>query len=453
MKKKIGIWGTLYSGKTVLLTSLLWHLDEFSPDTFRLGKQGDIRDFQLDERGTRCFNYHGNACKLVTEGKWPAKTKDFSIAHCTYHRANAYWQRDVTFVDIPGERVCDALIWQNRDFDDWSRQLQNFWSGDEQLQTIVADYQTILRAIEASPADEATSMKTLVDEYRKALVEMGYHHVPCITPSTFVLDEDGVTLESLPAGSLWQRPLWRGGDFLPLPDGWATSTKPVLQALHTQCRQAYDAYRRDVLKPLFREIDDCEAFVVCVDIFNILTSGPARYYQVKEEIRRFFQLIRPGKFGSMLLDVQKAMDAVRLGRLLPSFMQVRPPKVAYVATKADMAIGSDGKSRLKHLLSEMVRGVCNTSYVQSRLFTCCAGKTFDYDADAKEVVYWLESAERRVKRDLWPELPPSWQVWQPKTYGQFARQGRPMQVMAGAPPEQSNLDSLFEFITEEDDEH
>lgn len=219
MKKKIGILGTQNSGKTVLLTSLLWHLNEFSPDTFRLGKRGDIRDFQLDERGTHGFNYHGNACKLVTEGKWPAKTKDFSIAHCTYHRANAYWQRDVTFVDIPGERVCDALIWQNRDFDDWSRQLQNFWSGDEKLQTIVADYQTILRAIEASPADEATSMKTLVDEYRKALVAMGYHHVPCITPSTFVLDENGVTLESLPEGNIWQRPLWRGGDFLPLPDG------------------------------------------------------------------------------------------------------------------------------------------------------------------------------------------------------------------------------------------
>ena len=146
----------------------------------------------------------------------------------------------------------------------------------------------------------------------------------------------------------------------------------------------------------------------------------------------------------MLLDVQRMADQLRLGRLLPTCMQVRPPKVAYVATKADMALGGEGKSRLMHLLVEMVRGVCNTSYVQSKLFTCCAGKTFDYDADTHEVVYFSESEERRVKRDTWPDLPQSWQVWQPKTYRQFTRSGRPMQVVAGAPPEQSNLDKLFD---------
>ena len=449
MKKKIGILGTMNSGKTVLLTSLLWHLNEFSPDTFQLGRMGKVSDFQLENNGPHAFNYYGHVRMLVTEGKWPAKTKDFSIAHCTYRREKAFSKRDVTFVDIPGERVCDALIWQNHNYDDWSRQLTQFWSGDEKLQNIVANYQTMVRAIEASPGDEEMCMKTLVGEYRKALIDMGGHHVPCITPSTFVLDEEGVILSE---DNLRQRPLWRGGDFLPLPDNWATSIHPVLQAIHEQCRTAYEAYRRDVLKPLFREIDDCEAFIVCADIFNILASGPAHCYQVKEEIRRFFQLIRPGKFGQMLLDVQRMADQLRLGRLLPTFMQVRPPKVAYVATKADMALGGEGKSRLMHLLVEMVRGVCNTSYVQSKLFTCCAGKTFDYDADTHEVVYFSESEERRVKRDTWPDLPQSWQVWQPKTYRQFTRSGRPMQVVAGTPPEQSNLDKLFDFITEDGDE-
>ena len=56
-KLKIGLLGTINSGKTVLLTSLLWHLRNQgkSASLFPLGKgeEGKIQDFKLDIQSGR----------------------------------------------------------------------------------------------------------------------------------------------------------------------------------------------------------------------------------------------------------------------------------------------------------------------------------------------------------------------------------------------------------------
>ena len=72
MKKKIGVFGTLNSGKTVLLTSLLWHLKEFSAAKFKIGgqKEAEIKDFELIEKDTRSFNYNAYVSKFIEVTKW-----------------------------------------------------------------------------------------------------------------------------------------------------------------------------------------------------------------------------------------------------------------------------------------------------------------------------------------------------------------------------------------------
>ena len=247
------------------------------------------------------------------------------------------------------------------------------------------------------------------------------------------------------------RPLWSEGDFFPVPENWEKSQDKTLKEIFERCEKNFNKYRKEVLKPLYREIDDCDSFIICVDVFNILVSGLSRFYQVKGEIDIFFQMIRPKKFGETLITIQKAANAIKLGRILPKSWQAKPPKIAYVATKSDMAIPSVCKNRLHTLLQELVRSVNNSSYVNTKLFTCCAGKTFDYDTDKDQIVFFSDKGEVHAAREKWPELPTSWKKWDNARYRGFLRKGRPLQLVAGTPPEQDNLDKLFDFITEFDD--
>ena len=453
-KRKIGVLGTMNSGKTVLLTSLLWHLNEFSPDKFHVGKQEnvEIKDVNLDDKlGDRGFNYNAYTNMFVTQGGWPAKTQDFAIARCVYSRSDSYWERDVTFVDIPGERVSDVLIWKTNDYADWSRQIERFWSGDASIQRGMDSFIECRKKIEEATLADSDSWNMLVNEYRNGLIALAGNNSPFISPSTFVLTTDGKTMDGLSQEEILQRPIWSEGDFFPLPEQWMKSQNKVLKNLYAKCKENFKRYRKGVLKPLYEEIDDCDSFIVCVDVFNILVSGLSRFYQVKGEISNFFQMIRPGKFGEMMISTQKAMNFIKLGHLLPNFMQAKPPKIAYIATKSDMAIPSAGKNRLHKLLQELVRNVNNSSYVNSKLFTCCAGKTFEYDSDSGFIVYFSTKGEVHVALDKWPELPNSWEKWDPVKYRGFLRGGLPMQLVAGSPPEQDNLDKLFDFITEDDE--
>ena len=450
--KKIGVLGTMNSGKTVLLTSLLWHLYEFSTENFKIGKKDtEIQDacpvYKL--RG-RDFNYEAYQNKFVSQGGWPAKTQDFAIARCTYSRTDSYWERDISFVDIPGERVSDVLIWQADNYADWTRQVERFWSGDENIRRIMDGFIDLRHQLEQSPLSESESWNMLIKEYRKGLIALAHNYSPFITPSTFVLTTDGKTMDGLSQEEIEKRPIWSEGSFFPLPEKWRESENKVFEDIYVKSEKTFTKYRKEVLKPLYDEINDCDSFIICVDVFNILVSGKSRFYQVKGEINNFFQMIRPGKFSELLIDMQKAMNNIKIGNKLPSFLQVKPPKIAYVATKSDMAISSNSKNNLHKLLQNLVRKVNNSSYVNSKIFTCCAGRTFDYHPDSDKVVFFSNKGEVHVSLDKWPELPSSWKIWDPVLYRGFLRRGLPMQLEAGMPPQQDNLDKLFDFITEDD---
>src|SRR3954471_7205374 len=82
---RVGVVGLYNAGKTVLLTSLVNHLEHHDPDRFRLGT-GDatVRKFELGrpDPGWAHFNYAGFRDALVHHGKWPEKTRDRSQLVC-----------------------------------------------------------------------------------------------------------------------------------------------------------------------------------------------------------------------------------------------------------------------------------------------------------------------------------------------------------------------------------
>ena len=86
---RVGVVGLYNAGKTVLLTSLINHLENHDPDRFRLGS-GDtsVRKFELlpPDPGWAAFNYSGFRDALVHHGRWPEKTRDRSQVACQFER-------------------------------------------------------------------------------------------------------------------------------------------------------------------------------------------------------------------------------------------------------------------------------------------------------------------------------------------------------------------------------
>src|SRR5262245_30145529 len=78
---RVGVVGLYSAGKTVLLTSLINHLQDHDPDRFPLGAPGTrLRKFTVHapDSGWAAFNYTGYRDALVNAGRWPSKTTDRS---------------------------------------------------------------------------------------------------------------------------------------------------------------------------------------------------------------------------------------------------------------------------------------------------------------------------------------------------------------------------------------
>ena len=144
---KIGIIGDANSGKTVLLTSMLWNLEA---NNLALGekraKPTSIEVCKLKKRASaHSFNYEDNKLKLKRKNDWPAKTVgDYSLAQCAYDLPGLSLRHKVTFVDIPGERLADVAIWENSSYSDWSEILLNQWKSSEIYTECLADFMALL---------------------------------------------------------------------------------------------------------------------------------------------------------------------------------------------------------------------------------------------------------------------------------------------------------------------
>ena len=76
-KQKIGIVGSANSGKTMFLTSLLWHLENHSPDRFKPGNDtGSISNFKIIVREKHDFDFERHKHTMVQKRRWPEKTLD-----------------------------------------------------------------------------------------------------------------------------------------------------------------------------------------------------------------------------------------------------------------------------------------------------------------------------------------------------------------------------------------
>ena len=420
-KRKIGIVGTSNSGKTMLLTSLLWHLENHDPSRFELKNDARICNFRLIPRKEHNFAFHRHKNTMLRESRWPEKSMDFSIAECRFQFSGRLRERQLTFVDIPGERISDILLWKSKDYRAWVDALVNFWESDPAIEQIMKDYR------EAAARTDST-LPQLAEAYKRALWGM-LENFCQVTPSTYFLDTDGslIKQDADKERAIRERPIWKGGELLPLPGSWGKAHP----AEYREMEKTFRAYRAQVLKPLFREIDGCDNFIFCVDIPGILNNGPACLMQTQQTFRDLINNLAPSMFMRLV-----------------NFLGGTRPRLAYVATKSDLILARD---RLNDLLEDFAR-TFNFKGIREAFFVCSAcvssemksrnGKNVLVGRDCDPADDPLDAGKLlSLPADLPNEWPPNWDRAD-YNFQEIA----PKPGSAIRPPEQFNLNAIFEFI-------
>jgi predicted YcjX-like family ATPase len=196
-QKTVGIVGLIQAGKTVLLTSVIDHLNHHIPSQFHIGKNG-TEICQIRSCASRfnitTFPYAKFRAELGN-AVWPKPSLEIQEYRAIYSRDDWKWTlTDLSLIDLPGERLADMTIAGNSHFANWS---------DLVLETLrdcpefSKQAEPFLQAVDDAESDPSKGLdeELWMTYYRRALARLAISFMPFITPSSFMLDPRGKNLE------------------------------------------------------------------------------------------------------------------------------------------------------------------------------------------------------------------------------------------------------------------
>ena len=438
--RKIAIIGTARSGKTVFLTSLINHLEEHHRNDFIIGQgkgalitkfERMVRDKEFGEAEN--FNYDSYRDALVYKGEWPQKTRDTSHFLCRFKRSDwNYFGNGLHFFDFPGERLADASIARYEDYIDWSDYIINCFNTDTSYRQLTDEYLNFLK----KGSQERVNRDEVLDLYRSALAKIVTNCRPMVTPSTFLLDQQGKTPTSKTKEDFYieakDRLLGLSNDqqFAPLPEAVRYKSK----TLTAQFSDHYKRYRDTIVKPLFDSLNSSKRLIVLIDIPSLLNGGVSMYNDNREILENLFTIIDPESWLWRMLD-EKTTQIDR---------------VAFVATKSDSVHPIDvNEKRLIGLLREMTNKFANNlEDIDVEWFTCSAvvsAKPANGDYQMRGSLITINKSTEDQFFEV-SKLPDAWPSdWNPGEY-QFPTVFPKVPANKGLAPEQHGLDKIFTFI-------
>jgi predicted YcjX-like family ATPase len=375
---RVAVLGGFQAGKTVFTTALLNHIKHHDPSRLKLGKASKAgppvivfdRDLPPYGRATALPTFPYAEYRSAASKRWPQKTKATAAYRCRFFRSD--WgatTAELLVVDVPGERYAD-LPMATRSFSQWSEWLFDtvFAAKDNRTQT--EEYR---KAFETGQQINADS---ILKAYKNTLVRFYQSFRPFVTPSTFILQENGVFhgvsvfRDSDISGTLCG--LSEDTQFAPLP----SSVKVTAPALYGQFEKAYNNYRRQLVKPLCSVLKSVNQVIVLVDVTSLLAGSTAMKNGYRLLLEELLEVLSPG-YSTLGWWGNALTTSLTGGHFDGSGIE----KLAVVATKADKVLKADLEDdKLLNLLKSMVGGICDrhrqrASGLSVQYFTVAATKS------------------------------------------------------------------------------
>lgn len=328
---RLGVTGLSGAGKTVFITSLVANLLERG----RMGqlvaeRAGRIEDVALrphPDRGVPRFDYEAHRAALSRpDPSWPQSTRTVSQL-----RLSIRYKPDgilaglggpslihLDIVDYPGEWLLDLAL-LDLGYEAWSA--KTLEEARSPLRAPHAEsWLAEVGALEAdAPYDEGTAQR-MAEAFTVYLQACRRAGLSGMTPGRFLLPGE---LEGSPALA-----------FAPLPPGRARRG-----SLQAEFASRYEAYRRVVVKPFFRDhFARLDRQIVLVDLLTALDAGPGAVADLRASLTDILTAFRPGVtswLGALL-------GARRIDRIL------------FAATKADH-IHHSQHARMTAILRALLR--------------------------------------------------------------------------------------------------
>lgn len=467
---RIAVSGYSGSGKTAFLTSLIAQLMNHDVSRFSLSDPKALVTASPTGRTARDngpwsdFPYDQFFAGLVNQSSWPPKncdcsmyTLDLNVSTWLLHQAR------LTLYDLPGERFADAAM-VHMDFARWSDHQLNWlgmiaqvhngrWTalrGNSKLR-FVQDY---LKSRSEGPG-EAVSATSVVEAYKLALAEMISSYHVYASPSFFLLDPDGNSaadifrelerkkcdrIDAIAQVAKRRTAGLPDQEFAPLPRRFWSDFPELVKCFE----ERYDAYRDQMIIPIFKQLAECDGMVMLVDLADILTSGPPQLYDVDQFLAQVLDALRPGG------DVFQAV-LTRFG------LSRRIRRIAVAASQCDR-FHPDDNDKLRFLVEKLAdRYLARIPGAQCRYFACSAVRSTSCTDDGRicgrvfygddQVAGDEESYEVDRIPDAWDHIngwPSEWDIAQfshiPWVWPKMPRVFR-------AVPNHVALDEVFRFVT------
>ena len=307
---RLGVTGLSRAGKTVFITSLVANLmDRARMPQLVAAANGSIRTAflqpQPDDTVPR-FRFEDHLAALTSaEPHWPEGTRRVSELRLslrvqpTGFLSGLQNPRTVhlDIVDYPGEWLLDLGL-LDKSFAEWSAEALSRAQARPQA---AAFLDLRAKTDPGAPLDEPTAdgLARAFTAYLRAAREAGFSDC---TPGRFLLPGD---LEGSPV--LTFAPMER-------PES------PARRSLWREFERRYDSYRRNVVRPFFRDhFSRIDRQVVLVDVLGAIHAGPEAVEDMRRAMADILGAFRPGRNAW-------------LSRL---FNGRRVEKILFAATKAD----------------------------------------------------------------------------------------------------------------------
>ena len=328
---RLGVTGLSRAGKTVFITSLVHNLLHggrlalFEP--MADGRLSDAALAPQPDDDVPRFQYEDHLRALVDERRWPESTRAISQLRLVveYESASAWSRRfgagrlAIDIVDYPGEWLLDLPL-LGKDFATWSAEAIAL-AREPARSEVAAEWLARIDAAAPAEAENEAEARALAEAFTSYLHRARRDDTAFSTlpPGRFLMPGD---LEGSPA--LTFSPLPVEG---PAPDG----------SLHAMMERRYEAYKRVVVKPFFREhFARIDRQIVLVDALQALNAGGAAVRDLENALADILDCFNPGRRS-----------------YLASLFTVRTDRILFAATKADH-LHHESHDRLERLLERLV---------------------------------------------------------------------------------------------------